>query len=107
MKKIIQQENSITSLTIIGNDHLIPLDEEIPEWNIEKEDKDNYYEKCFKYKGNTYFLSEATIINKKAQPHLKEFDGIFTESFFSGILIKIVGEDEIDGPFVKAYRYYC
>jgi hypothetical protein len=80
-------------LTIIGNNHLIPLEYKKPEWSKEEE-------LSFKYKGEIYFLSEFMRIENNDK--LKEYDGYFSDTFFSGIVIKFIEEKES----VKVYRYY-
>jgi hypothetical protein len=98
--KTITRENG--KIEIYGNGHDIELEYKVPEWNEETGEE----EQCFQYKGNTYFLSEFTNIHNKVwQPNPPEwqleFDGIKSDSYFSGILIKI----SEDGEGVKAYTY--
>lgn len=82
-------------LTIIGNNHLIPLEYKKPEWSKEEE-------LSFKYKGEIYFLSE--FMRTENNGNLKEYDGYFSDSYFSGILIKLIEENTEYS--VKVYRYY-
>lgn len=69
-----------------------------PEWNDSEEDGE---ELAFKYKNNEYFLSEfINIHNKIHNPNppewMKEFDGYLSDSFFSGVLIKLInGSDAV------------
>jgi hypothetical protein len=67
---------------------------------------DAEYEACFWYKGNLYFLSEIMAVNNPVHnPHppdwMKGFDGYMSDSFFSGILIKLSDCEDA----VKAYTY--
>ena len=107
MRREIQTENSISPLVTVGNNHLILLEDEIPDWKESKGD-DNLEdqietEPCFKFKGNTYFLSEFMRINKNDPNNpFKSFDGYISESYFSGILIKLIDDDN---DHVKAYWY--
>lgn len=95
--KTIQQENG--KIEIFGNNHDIELTYETPDWSED-------LEQCFKYKGNTYFLSEfMNIHNKVYNPNpvdwMKEFSGYMNDSAFSGILIKL----SECGEAVKAYTF--
>ena len=100
--KSIKQDNG--TLDIYGNNHWIELDYQVPEWNNDKPDAD--VEACFKYKGNLYFLSEIMAVNNPIyNPNppewMKGFDGYMSDSFFSGILIKLSDE----GDMVKVYTF--
>jgi hypothetical protein len=53
----------------------------------------------FVYKGNRYNINEVEV----APASFKGWNGIVTESFFSGILVKWV--DNYEGVIVG--RYYC
>jgi len=94
--KTISQENG--DIRIFGNGHSIPIDYKIPEWSEDKES-----EACFEYKGNTYFISEFMLIDKHS--HFKGFDGYSGDSFFSGVLIKLV--KNTFNEYLKAYTYLC
>lgn len=87
-------------LTIIGNHHWVPLEYGHPEW-IEEPTPDNI-EPFFMYKGNQYWVSEFVITDNISE--FKEFDGYMSDSFFSGILIKL----SVDGieDCVKVYTYF-
>jgi hypothetical protein len=102
-KTVIDSEKT-GEINIYGNHKWIELEYQIPEWNEDKEDPD--FEQCFKYKEQIYFLSEfMNIHNKFYQPNppewMKEFDGYKSDSYFSGLLIKI----SEDGEAVKIYTY--
>jgi hypothetical protein len=93
------------SIDIFGNGHWKEIDYEVPEWNEDNVNPD--IESCFKYKGITYFLSEFMpveldspfcLFNKEGE---KLFDGYHSDSFFSGILIKLDENSEA----IKAYTY--
>jgi hypothetical protein len=95
------------NIIIKGNHHWVELEYKIPEWNEDKPE-DEQEEKCFIYKGYTYFLSEfMNIHNKFYEPNppewMKEFDGYKNDTYFSGILIKLSDT----GEAVKVYTYYC
>ena len=71
----------------------------VPDWS------DGQEELAFKYRDSEYFLSQfMNIHNKVYSPNppewMLEFDGYLSDSFFSGILIKL-----IDDETVKAYTY--
>jgi hypothetical protein len=85
-------------LKIIGNNHKIPIEELI---NEEGEEITG-----FKYKGEVYSLSEFMRIDKNSD--LRKYDGIYSFTVFSGLLIKIVISENIDfdAPYVKVYYYY-
>lgn len=98
-KEIVVDE--MNSIKIYGNNHEIETYYAVPEWNEEGEE-----ELAFKYKDNEYFLSEfMNIHNKIYNPNppewMLEFDGYKSDSFFSGILIKLID----NGEAVKAYTY--
>jgi hypothetical protein len=102
MRKEFQTENSISPLVIVGNNHSILLEDKIPDWIKEHPEKEQNTESCFYYKGNLYFLSEFMCINKNDK-YFKSFDGYLSDSFFSGILIKLIDDDP---DHIKAYWYY-
>jgi hypothetical protein len=79
-------------IKLIGNGHWIPTDYGKPEWSDEEE-------LFFKYKGEVYWLSEF-LCTDNISP-LSSFDGYASDSFFSGVVIKL--DDE--GEYVKAYTY--
>lgn len=82
-------------LKIVGNHRKIP----IMEYQDYEEDEE-IFKMGFMYKDEVYFLDEIEKTN------IKGYDGIYNFNYFSGILIKFCGEDEIEGPFVKVYYYY-
>ena len=74
----------------------------IPEWNEENGEM----VPSFFYLENRYFLDEIMDLhNKVHMPNPPEwtdgFDGILSDSFFSGYLVKIIE----DGDAVKLYLY--
>lgn len=81
-------------MNITGNNHWINLDQDIPDWSTTDE-----CEPCFTYKNWKYFLEEFMI---SSDPRLKDYDGYLSDSFFSGILIKLSS----DGEQVKAFTFY-
>ena len=94
MTKTITQENG--TLTIIGNNHWIPIEYEMPVYEEEYGPQ-----ACFRYKGDIIFLSEFVI----TPDYLAEYDGIMNYSYFSGLLVKM-GEDDNGETAVKVYRFY-
>lgn len=97
MHRVIEQPNTISKLHIIGNGHVRDLDYAIPDWGEE--------EKYFTYKGKVYFLSEFMRCEKRGP--FAEFDGYHSDSFFSGILVKLDNDDGCADMGVKVYWYYC
>ena len=105
--KTIEQENG--TLTIYGSNRWIPVQYGIPEWERDRareEDTEPNLEAKFRYRGRTYFISEFLAINNRFHnPNppewMKEFDGYQSDSFFSGILIKL----SPDNDAVKAFTY--
>ena len=98
--KVITQDNG--EIKIYGNNHWKELEYKIPEWA----DDQYQVEECFTYKGRVYFLSEfMNIHNKIHQPNppewMLEFDGYMSDSFFSGILIKL----SPCGEGIKVFTY--
>jgi hypothetical protein len=76
----------------------------IPEWNEDDEEPEK--ELCFTYRDREYFFSEImNIHNEIHNPNppewMLEFDGYMSDSYFSGILIKLID----NGEAVKAYTY--
>jgi len=101
--KTITQENG--ELKIYGNNHEIETYYTVPDWNEDKPE-DEQMELAFKYKDHEYFLSEFMAVhNKVHNPNppewMLEFDGYMSDSYFSGILIKLID----NGEAVKAYTY--
>jgi hypothetical protein len=97
--KVISTESG--GIDIYGNGHWKEIEYEVPEWNEDE------LESCFKYKGRTYFMSEFMPVEEGSPFHLidkeggKLFDGYHSDSFFSGILIKI----STCGDGIKVYTY--
>ena len=105
--KTIEQENG--TMTIYGSNRWIPIQYGIPEWercHAKENGVEPDLEPKFRYRGKTYFLNEFMAIhNRFHSPNppqwMKEFDGHLSDSFFSGILVKISS----DGGAVKAFTY--
>ena len=102
--KEITQENG--TLKIYGDEQEIETYYKVPDWREDEEDQDEALELCFDYEGNTYFLSEIMAVHNKfynpnAPEWMLEFDGYMSDSYFSGILIKLID----NGEAVKAYTY--
>jgi len=94
MKEIIDNE-----ITICGSNKPIKLYYRKPSWS--KED-----EPAFFYRKTEYFLSEFMRIknavwNPNPPEWMKEYDGIYNLTAFTGVLIKIVDDEHI-----KAYTFY-
>jgi hypothetical protein len=96
-------------IQIIGNGHSIPL---ISGWELSgKEKKEFDWMKAvenewafFRYRGQVYSLEEFSRPDKNAADWLKSFDGYLSESFFSGVAIKL-GDKDGDTDFVRAYTF--
>jgi len=58
---------------------------------ITKEDFD--YHSFFVYKRQWYDLSEFMVVQNNE--YLKEWDGYSSDSFFSGVVVKIIDDDSI------------
>ena len=107
--KVIEMDNG--KVSIYGNHHWISLSYEIPWWekeSAEREERDLEPELSFIYKGHRYFLSEfMAVYNPYHSPNppdwLKEFDGYASDSYFSGVLVKL-GTGEND-EYVQVYTY--
>ena len=68
----------------------VEIDWSVPDWSEEEE-------MFFKYQGEDYFLSEFENIhnpywNPNPSKWMKEFDGIYCNTYFSGILVKILDD---------------
>lgn len=48
----------------------------------------------FKYRGNFYHLSEFMILGSAAPSELCSWDGYSSDSYFSGIVIRMVNDNE-------------
>lgn len=104
MKKVykeIQQENG--TLKIYGSNRTIQTYYKRPEWSQDEEI-------AFKYRGKEYFLSEfVNVHNKVYSPNppewLKEFDGYMNDSFFSGVCIKLINDENDEAVKVKAFTF--
>lgn len=97
MKKTIDRKTH--SVTVIGNHHYIPIEYQVPDWDVEEQ-------ACFKYKGEYYFLGEFMRI-EHALDWMNEYHGYMSDSYFSGLLVRFP-EDEYRSydDCVQVYRYY-
>lgn len=82
------------SVTVYGNGHTQDTFYAVPDWSDDPEE-------AFKYRDNTYFLSEFMRISPSAPAWMRQFDGYLTDSFFSGILVKC----DLEEQGYKAYMY--
>lgn len=82
-------------MRIITNNHWRVWDDDYtPDWGEDPEPS-------FEYRGSRYFLSEFTVISSAPRgfahvsPELKDagWDGILTDSYFSGVVIGLDPED--------------
>lgn len=102
MKKIWRV---IDGIEIYGNGHDVPL---IYGWDLTEKEKeefdylDNIEEDFtgFRYKGWTYDLNDF-MRTEKNSPFFGIFDGIHSDTFFSGVGIKISN----GGESIKAYTF--
>lgn len=99
---------TIGGTNIYGNNHNRPL---VYGYELSDKEKkefdyiDNIDEKFtgFRYKNNVYDLNEFERIEKN-HPFFNVFDGYISDSFFSGIGIKLNCEDGFF-EFVKVYTF--
>ena len=56
----------------------------------------------FRYKGSVYAISEFTSLRVTGTPEFKRWDGYFSDTYFSGILLRYLGSD----PDVIVGRFY-
>jgi hypothetical protein len=96
------------SIQIIGNGHPIPL---IGGWELtEKEKKEfDWMDRIdigwfFRYRGQVYSLQEFSRPDTNAADWLKPFDGYLSDSFFSGVAVKL-GDKDGDTDYVRAYTF--
>ena len=102
MHKIIERENSIGKLHIIGNGHAIELRYGTPEWAHGPDGDETY----FIYKGQEYWLSEFMRSDGHGSP-FADYDGYASDSFFSGVLVRYgTADDNTDYDWIRAYWYY-
>jgi hypothetical protein len=95
-------------IQIIGNGHPIPLIHGCELTEKEKkefdwmEDVDGHF--FFRYRGQVYSLDEFS--RSDVGGRLKSFDGYLSDSFFSGIAIKLGDKDDnSDTDFIRAYTF--
>lgn len=62
--------------------------------------EDDWY---FIYKGELYALCDFMRIDHQIHSELKEWCGIFNDSFFSGILIKFPNKEILDGEVIVGW----
>lgn len=95
LTKVYKEIDSPTGkLIIYGSNRDIQVRHAKPEWG-----KD--LEPCFYYRGSRYFLSEFMAVEKHSPKWMQEFHGYASDSFFSGVLVKVACDEET----VKAYTY--
>lgn len=100
----IERDNG--SIKIYGNGHDISIisgfeltDKERKEFDYyDNESLDNV--SFFRYRGNVYDMSEFERLDKN-NPFYGKFDGHISDSFFSGVLVKLSDDNET----LKAYTY--
>lgn len=103
----------MSELKIISNHHKIPIlywfeltdKEKIESDWIESNQDDPDDFKFFRYKGNIYCLSDFMRIDNNDD--LKSWDGYFSDSFFSGVLVKwyIDEFNQLDSDYIIAGWY--
>jgi len=105
-------ENKESGLKIFGNNHDIPIiygyelsDKWKKEFDYYKSQEELECASFFRYKNWVYDLSEFMRVNLNNSPFEEcpiKFHGHRSDSFFSGILIKL----DDTGESVKVYHYY-
>lgn len=96
-------------ITVYGSNRNLKLYWATPEWKvraIEDIDSNRDIEEYFNYEGTRHYLSEFMVVEKHAPEWMHEFDGYSSDSFFSGVLVKI-GYNDYGEEFVKAFTYIC
>lgn len=97
----------LNKVELYGNNHLVPTlyfweltDKEKKEFDYYKseEDAENNF-MGFRYKGRVYDLANFSRVSDKELSRYA--DGILNDTFFSGILVKLMDEG-----FVKVYTFY-
>jgi len=94
-------------IKIIGNHHPTPL---IGGWELTEKEKNEFDwmsditdATFFRYRGQVYSLEEFSRSDENATEWLKSsFDGYLSDSFFSGVGIKL-GDKDGDMDFIRAY----
>ena len=81
-------------ITIRGSNRPLCIFYAKPSWSEEDEP-------YFMFRKRRYYLSEFMRFDNSCPEYMKEFDGYMSDSYFSGVFVKI-----IDSDFVKAYYYY-
>ena len=104
MRKEFVKDNG--TMTIIGNGHDIEI---ISGYELTEKEKDWWSDlidtedsSFFRYKGHCYFMGDF-IQAAVAFQEYGNYDGYSSDSFFSGILIKL--DDTYES--LKAYTYIC
>lgn len=97
--KTITRPESTGEINIYGNNHYREVFYGIPEWH--EDDEEPELEPYFRYKGQCIFLSEILRIENYAPQWMKDFDGYTSDSFFSGLLVKL----NDDASMVKVYTF--
>jgi hypothetical protein len=73
---------------------------EVPEKELKDrfdwlKEEEGYLDGFFKYTDNWYHICEFMILGKRDPFDTDEWDGYYSDSFFSGILIKTSGDGEM------------
>ena len=72
------------------------------DWIKDTEDDDYTF---FRYRNNTYCLSDFMRVERNAPAEFQKWDGYNSESFFSGILVKFPSDDSFDDGFITVGTY--
>ena len=93
-----------STLEIKGNNHAIEIDHNhIPDWNEEEQETSP----SFMYKGYRYYLDEFMTTQNMGSLFGEEYDGYLSETFFSGILVRLGDKDgEFQDECLRAYNYH-
>jgi len=103
----------MSELTIVTNNHRREI---VYYWELTQEEKDEFdwikdsdndYT-FFRYRGNTYCLSDFMQVLPRAPKAIQSWNGYLTDSFYSGVLVRWPIEDwgQIDTDFVIVGSYY-
>lgn len=94
MKIYKQFKYKENTFIIYGSNRISQIYYAKPEWSDEKEP-------YIRYQNHRYYLSEFTKIEPYFSKDMQEFNGVLSETFFSGILIKLIDDD-----YVKVFSYF-
>lgn len=85
--KTVVQDNG--TITFYGSNRTIHIDpDKTPEWDTAPVDS-------FRYRGHRYYLDEFMCIESYMPDYMQEFDGYLTDSYFSGVAIKLTDDDTV------------